>query len=128
MFSEPEHVGELQILIEQLNQNIHDLRSKAKGYAEHGKLYGTKLSEYFSPFLKENNGRLEGYLAKEPVHTFAGWSNDRWQSWAVGSAKEEAVIRIGDLIEPRSNGNFHIPAYIPFIGQGKSIIISCVVF
>lgn len=62
-------------------------------------------------------------MARQPKPKCADWSDQRWQSWAVGFAKEEGVIRIGELIEPRSNGSFHIPAYIPFIRQGKSIII-----
>lgn len=123
MFSEPKRVGELQLLIEQLNQRIRDSKSQAKGYVVHGRLYGARIREYYSPSFNENNNRLENYLAKEHAPTFAGWNNDRWRSWIVGSSKEEAVIRIGDLTESRSDENFRIPAYIPFIGQGKSIII-----
>jgi len=123
MLSEPKRVGELQFLIEQLNQHIRDLRSKAKGYAVHGRLHGARIKEYYASPFSENSNRLASYLAKVSVPTFAGWSNDRWRSWDVGSAKEEAVIRIGELTESRSDENFRIPAYIPLIGQGKSIII-----
>ena len=41
----------------------------------------------------------------------------------MNTAREETRIRIGDLIESRSNEDFVIPAYIPFIGQGKTVII-----
>lgn len=123
MLPKPKRVGELQILIEKLNQDIREAQSKAKAYFEHGQRYAQRLSEYFNPLFGANNYRLKTLLTNEPVSTFAGWNDERWQAWDVSSAREEAVIRIGDLTEPRTNEKFFIPAYIPFIGQGKTVII-----
>jgi S-DNA-T family DNA segregation ATPase FtsK/SpoIIIE len=123
MLPKPKRVGELQILIEKLNRDIRESQSKAKAYYEHGKRYAQRLGEYFNPLLGASNNRLKILLTSEPVSTFAGWGNERWQTWDVISAREESVIRIGDLTEPRTNGGFFIPAYIPFIGQGKTVII-----
>lgn len=123
MLPKPKRVGELQGIIERLLQDIRVSQSNAKAYFEHAKVHAQKLNAYFSPLFESNHNRLHSYLKSEPVSTFAGWDSEHWQQWDVLSAKEETFIRIGDLIEPRTNGEFFIPAYIPFIGQGKTIII-----
>lgn len=123
MLPKPKRVGELQELIERVNQDIRASQSKAKAYFEHGKVHAQKLNVYFSSLFGTNKNRLNSYLKTQPVSTFAGWDTDHWKQWDLASAREETFIRIGDLIEPRTNGNFFIPAYIPFIGQGKTIIV-----
>jgi DNA segregation ATPase FtsK/SpoIIIE, S-DNA-T family len=123
MLLKPKRIGELQILIEKLNQDVQESQSKAKAYYEHGKRYAQKLSDYFTPLLRTNNNQLKTLLTNTPVSTCSGWNSERWQTWDASSAREETVLRIGDLTEPRRNGEFFIPAYIPFIGQGKTVII-----
>jgi DNA segregation ATPase FtsK/SpoIIIE, S-DNA-T family len=119
----PENIDKLQDLIRNLNQDIQASQAKAKAYFEHGKANSQKLSQYFTPLLEANQRQLSSYLETVPTSTFAGWESDSWRQWDVTSAREETYIRIGDLIEPRTNGDFFIPAYIPFIGQGKTVII-----
>jgi DNA segregation ATPase FtsK/SpoIIIE, S-DNA-T family len=116
-------VRELETLIEHLIQTIGESKARAKAYFEHGRRYNLKLNDFFNPLLAETNNQLGVVLAQQPVSTLAGWNDSRWQTWDVNSAREETLIRIGDLVEPRTNGKFSVPAYIPFIGKGKTIII-----
>lgn len=123
MLPKPKRIEELQNLIDQLSLDMHESQSKAQAYFEHGKRFAQKLDEHFNLLLRANHSRLETLLGKDPLSTFSGWNDERWQDWDVSSAKEETFIRIGDLTEQRTNGRFFIPAYIPFIGRGKTIII-----
>jgi S-DNA-T family DNA segregation ATPase FtsK/SpoIIIE len=123
MLSKPKRALELQAFIEELNQDILGIQSSARAYLEHGKRYAQKLDEYVNLMLGANVNRLRTLLMTQPVSTVASWNNERWQTWDASTAKEESFIRIGDLIETRTSGGFSMPAYVPFIGQGKTVII-----
>jgi len=123
MLPKPKRIGELQALIEKLNQEIQETQSKAKAYFEHGRRYTQKLEEYSAPMLEANSKKLRNLLANQPVTTLAGWNDKNWQAWDVSTAREEAFIRIGELVETRADDGFLMPAYVPFIGRGKTIIL-----
>ncbi|MBK9926326.1 MAG: DNA translocase FtsK [Anaerolineales bacterium] len=126
MLPMPKNIDELQKLIGKLNQEISASQSRARSWAEHGKHYVQKLGEYFDPLLQENIEKLSTLLFNQPASSVASWNDNRWDTWGADAAREESVIRVGDLSEPRTNGIFHIPAYVPFIGQGKTIILRSV--
>lgn len=123
MLRKPKRVVELLGLIEELKQEVYQAQSRAKSYYQHGNQNAQRLEEFFTPIFDANKNNLRILLNNEPITTWSDWSDNLWQSWDVNTAREETRIRIGDLIESRSNEDFVIPAYIPFIGQGKTVII-----
>lgn len=123
MLPKPKRVVELQSLITGLNGEIRKGHSRARAFFEHGKRYAQQLDQYFNPIFAQNTNQLQSLLTSKPLSTFAGWNESKWQSWDVNTAKEETFIRIGELTEQRTSGGFTIPAYIPFIGQNKTIVL-----
>lgn len=116
-------IAEMQAQIEGLNQKIRESQSKAKGLENHGKQNATKLDGYFKSLLNANSDRFKTLLAKRPLASLAGWNEQRWESWDPTTSQLENLIRIGDLAEGRDSSDLRVPAYIPFIGHNKTIIV-----
>jgi len=127
MLPKPRRVGELEILIEDLDREIGVIQARAKAYYDHGKRYAEQLGAYFDPLLERNSKRLQETIAARittnSIPSYVRWNADDWKTWDVSAAREESVIRVGELRESRSGGAFVLPALIPFIGQGKTIIV-----
>ncbi len=127
MLPKSKRVIELEDLIDDLDQEILETRARAKAYYDHGKRHVQQLDAYFDPLLATNARRLRDTLAAkitpDSVPSYVNWSGDEWKTWDVSSSREESVIRIGELLETRGKGTFDLPATIPFIGQGKTVII-----
>lgn len=119
MFRESKRVQELRELITGLNQEIRGFQAKAEAYFEHGKQNAHKLDEYFTPILETNHSKLKTLLANQPAPVAAGWNNERWQVWKADTSSEEELIRIGELADE----GFCLPACVPFIGRGKTVIL-----
>lgn len=123
MPSKNKRIIELQSLIDKLNQIIRETQPRIKAYLEHGKRHAGNLGEYFGPLLEANAHRLKTLLDDQPISTIGGWDNRQWQGWDASTTTAESVIRIGDLTETRIKNGLVMPAFVPFIGQGKTIII-----
>jgi S-DNA-T family DNA segregation ATPase FtsK/SpoIIIE len=119
MFPESKRVQELQELIAGLNQEIRKFQAKAKAYFEHGKQNAQKLDAYFAPILETNHNKLKSLLDNQPTPVVAGWNSKRWVDWNAETSSESEFIRVGGLADKV----FSIPAYLPFIGKDKTIIV-----
>lgn len=117
-------ISELESRIASLKQAIQKNESEARALQQYGQLSTGKLGNFFNSILNQNSLRFENWLEGRPLPSVAGWSESLWQSWDPGTSEGESFIRVGDLIEQRSNGGLHIPGFIPFIGQNKTIIIA----
>ncbi len=116
-------ISELEARIADINQKIHEAQSKSRALYEHGQQKAGELSGYFSSILNANSHRLRAALAERPLPSVAGWEEEQWANWDPTTSREESLIRIGDIIEQRSNGAFKMPGYVPFIGQNKTVLI-----
>jgi DNA segregation ATPase FtsK/SpoIIIE, S-DNA-T family len=117
-------IDELQTRIAGLSAAIQDTESKARALHNYGQLCAGKLREYFASVLTVNSRKFDDLLTGRPLPSVASWDESRWQSWDPNTSEAGPFIRVGDLIEQRSNGGFRIPGYIPFIGQNRTIIIT----
>lgn len=128
-----ERIPELEDQISALSSKTDLIKSHIRGLIQHGKANATKLDPYFSSHLKESSEKLLAYWPNSVVHEDAGWSIDSWISWSppVWNPDDKSqnaipsLIRIGEFLENRKGGinNFRIPAFAPFIGQNRTIII-----
>lgn len=119
MFLESKRVQELRGIIEGLNQEIREFQAKAKAYFEHGKRNAQKLDEYFTPILETNHSKLKTLLANQPAPVVDGWNSEKWSVWNAETSSEGKLVRIGELADK----DFSVPTYLPFIGEGKTIIL-----
>jgi S-DNA-T family DNA segregation ATPase FtsK/SpoIIIE len=117
-------ISELETRIASLNEQIGETESKARALQQYGEISAGKLKEHFTSLLAANSRKFEEQLAGRPLTSVAGWDDPQWQSWDASTSDGEAFIRVGNLVEQRSNGGFRIPGYVPFIGQNRTIIIS----
>jgi len=117
-------ISELQTQISNLNQRIQEHQTRAKALQRSGEQAAGQFQQYFDNFLTANSRKFNDVLAGRPLPTVAHWKEPGWSSWAPNSLEAERIVRVGDLIEQRSNGGFSLPGYIPFIGMNKTIIIA----
>ena len=116
-------IPELESRIAELNQEIEQSRQRARAIYEHGQRCAQQLGDYFNPQLEAHARRFGSALASLPLATVSGWRDDRWKDWDASTSREAPVIRVGSLIEQRTNGSLQLPAYAPFVGQNRTIII-----
>lgn len=117
-------ISEIQTHISSLDQKIREHQTRAKAFQYSGEQAVGRLPQYFDAFLNENLRKLSEVLAARPLPSVAAWKEPRWNSWAPNASEAESLMRVGDLVEQRSNGKFTLPGYIPFIGMNKTIIIT----
>src|SRR5689334_7774831 len=117
-------ISEIQAHISSLDQKIREHQTRAKAFQYSGEQAVGRLPQYFDAFLNENLRKLSEVLAARPLPSVAAWKEPRWNSWAPNASEAESLMRVGDLVEQRSNGKFTLPGYIPFIGMNKTIIIT----
>ena len=116
-------ISELQAQISNLDQQIREHQTRAKAYQQSGEQAVGRLPQYFESFLTANSHKFNEVLAERPLPSVAAWKEPRWSSWAPDSSAAESLMRVGDLVEQRSNGKLRLPGYIPFIGMNKTIVI-----
>ncbi len=114
----------LHAAIEQLNQHIAELQTKAQSLVDHGRANAKKLPDFYAPTTTATQERLAGLLASVPVANRVTWEHEAWANWDVEPMTSKLdLLRYGDLAELRSNGAFTAPAYLPFIGRNNTIVI-----
>ena len=116
-------IPELEARIAGLNQEIEQSRQQARAIYQYGKRQAQQLDDYFNSQLQAHAQHFEAALTSLPLATVGGWREGRWETWDAATSREAPVIRVGSLIEQRTNGSLQLPAYAPFIGQNRTIII-----
>lgn len=130
-------ISGLESQIQKLRQEIAASEARIRGLVELGKRNHQRLDKYSLPILEENRTSLGIQLDSRPIHQIGSWHNRRWNAWDANQAAnvvklpgEQLVsqlnrLRIGDWVEQRINADqkFTLPAYVPFIGSRRTIII-----
>ncbi|HKQ09103.1 MAG TPA: FtsK/SpoIIIE domain-containing protein [Blastocatellia bacterium] len=116
-------IAEIEAHIEELNRKVRESQSQAKALQDHGRQNAAQLDGYFQSLLKANSERFKNSLGHRPISSSANWAEPRWASWNPAAAQIENLIRIGDLVERRDGSDLRLPAYLPFIGQHKTVIV-----
>lgn len=116
--------------IEQLESKILELveqnrqsELEAVKIFQYGQQQAQKLPSHFDPLLTDSVQELKKHLAIRPLTTISNWQPELWEDWDPKTSREDTIVRIGSLSEDRSGNQFVLPAFIPFIGANKTIII-----
>lgn len=115
-------MAELNSQIETLNRELAQSHSKARGFFELASSNASKIDDHFSAVLSANTQKTATQLAGHPPPRAAAWTPELWTAWDPLTATEERILRIGNLVDDKDK-NFSVPAYVPFLGQNKTIII-----
>ncbi len=127
-----EKIPLLEEEIDRLQAQIKERRAHAHGLAKYAHGQTHLRDDYFQPKFAQIDAGADQLDDNNPVHLYSGWCSSRWQAWSppVWDQDEGATqdlptrLRVGDLVESRSGGgDFKVPAFVPFIGQNKTIII-----
>lgn len=119
----PTKIDEFESKIRELIQQRQQSERQAAKLLHYGKQQSLKLSSHFDPRLADKAQRLKSNLATRPISTISGWQPALWENWDPVTSREDVHVRIGDISEDRSGKQFILPAFLPFIGSNKTIII-----
>jgi len=128
-----EKIPLLEDKIGTLRQRAEKVKAMTRGLIKHAKSYEARIPEFFDRRLQQNQGGIVELFPAQTADRFLPWGAQQWAGWLPGSfevvdgssatAFIPGTIRIGDLVEARSNGKFQVPAMLPFIGKNRTIII-----
>jgi len=124
----------LEDKIRTLVKKSEKIKASMRGLIQHGQEHQSKIPNFFSSRLLENQTAAAKLLSAESVHRFLAWNSPDWQNWSLpafgdmSNLQEDPnlvpnTLRIGEFVESRSNTDFKLPAMIPFIGGERTIII-----
>jgi S-DNA-T family DNA segregation ATPase FtsK/SpoIIIE len=118
-----EQVAQVEAQIQKLQMELAVAQKRAFSLFQYGKKQTQQIESYFNALLiKNQNAILERYVNQLPQNV-VGWNDtERWNTWDSSKAGEEPLIRIGDMVEQGASP-IAIPAFAPFIGANKTIII-----
>lgn len=118
----PEHEAEIASLRRQIagrQARVHALRRLARSQ-------GQLLDAHFQPQFDSAHQKLTALLQSRSLAVHAGWQGDSFARWLPESigVNELAYLRCGDLVEERGATPVNLPAFLPFIGQNRTIVIN----
>jgi S-DNA-T family DNA segregation ATPase FtsK/SpoIIIE len=122
MVSTAEKIAEREANIQKLQAELGQAQVRASSYVQYGQPYADRVRAYFDELLAKNLQSALAALNSLPPQNVAGWSSERWASWDADKCSLEQTIRVGTVKE-QERPALEVPAYVPFIGSGKTIII-----
>jgi S-DNA-T family DNA segregation ATPase FtsK/SpoIIIE len=117
-------IAELQTQISNLNQQVQEHQSRARAFQQSGESAVKRFAQYFDSFFAASSQKFQELFAGRSLPNVAPWKESGWTSWTPDSSLAEPYMRVGDLVEQRSNGKLCMPGFIPFIGSNRSIVIT----
>lgn len=112
----------LEQQISKLQLELDTAQVRAQSLFQYGKNQAQAIEAYYASLFADNADKTKNCLATYPPQNVAGWNDDRWSEWNAAQAREEKIIRIGDMVDQQSNA-FSVVGYAPFVGSNKAIII-----
>ncbi len=118
-----ERIAEIERRIQQKQSEVTALIAQAQVFVNYGRQQADELQSYNASLLDQDLAAIREVIESLPFETAAGWDDPRWNSWQPEAALDETRIRIGDLLDSRFVDTVITPAYAPFIGQNRTVII-----
>jgi S-DNA-T family DNA segregation ATPase FtsK/SpoIIIE len=113
----------IQEEIEAFETEQRRIEGDARAILDYALAQGAKLESHYRPLLQAQTTELHRRLAHLPVAFAAGWTDDRWQTWAAESVGRLSLLRVGELTEAGADA-VTVPAFVPFVGSGRCFVIS----
>lgn len=109
------------------NRILNEFRttqSRVASLIERGQECIAQLPAFFRDSLRRNNDTITHICDSYPFAASADWNDERWQEWQPKLADNLTLLRYGSLEEQgRQNNAVSLPAWAPFIGHERTIII-----
>lgn len=116
-------IASLEAAIVQLRNEIQAAHGRGASLVAHAKQEALKLDAYFEPKLSSNDEQLKALVDGLPIACRSEWSASEWRLWEAVPIQRLDLVRYGTATETRPGGRISLPAFIPFIGRNKSVII-----
>src|SRR5690242_605372 len=122
MFKTTKRIAEMRDQIRKCQFDLSVAQSHAQAFFHHGQRHAELLDSYYISLLAKNQEAVLDLLASHSPASGAAWNSDLWNSWNASIGSEDKLIRLGEMRE-QEPPQFFVPAYGPFIGAHKTIII-----
>jgi S-DNA-T family DNA segregation ATPase FtsK/SpoIIIE len=116
-------IASLEAENNRLQEQIRASHLRGQALLSHAQRQTEALKQYFTPNLDAGVAHLEELTDQLPLPMATEWSMDAWQSWDVLPIPRIDLLRYGIMSESRAEGNLSLPAFVPFVGGNRSIII-----
>lgn len=118
-----ETIASLEAANAELQNDIREAHLKGQALLQHARRQMEGLNNYFAPFLSESSKQLQELSSHLPLPMAAEWSVNAWQRWDVLPIPRLDLLRYGIMKESRAEGQLTLPAFVPFVGRNRSVII-----
>lgn len=118
-----ERIAAIEGSIAQVEARIADIQYDARGILARGRRGAAMVDGHFAKQVDAQAQRLHALIAGQPVPLVAAWDDPAWERWSFATAVEEPLLRVGDLAVPGTGDGMRLPAFVPFIGQARTIIL-----
>jgi DNA segregation ATPase FtsK/SpoIIIE, S-DNA-T family len=116
----------LEQAIREEQQRIKEAEAKAaeaKARARnHAAAFARDAAAHLTQIRTENSERARILADTYPPFLRGDWPEQAWSEWIPASPPPPGVMTVGELSDPEDE-DFRIPAFIPFIGQGATVVI-----
>lgn len=118
-----QRIDEHEDAIRRLEYERAEAMRRANGLYKHGIEFSHQVNDYWMGLLNADYQRIRSLTASAKTANTADWTDTAWNSWSPDEVLEPPIIRVGDMVEGRTKKLPIVPGYVPFIGQGRTIII-----
>ena len=118
-----EKINTLQKQIQESEYNFHQRKDKASRQISG---YQQRVKRFFSTQLEKDREATQKYLSKMAPYLSADWQSPHWDVWAPQGVDLQSLLYSGKFVDTSTNGTstqYEIPAFLPFIGENKTVII-----
>jgi len=118
-------INDIKAHLADLERRRATLYHKIQSVAAHSKKQHATLDGFMRPYFEDNASELRQSLADKPITALSGWNDPAWKTWdaTTEASTLDTFIRAGGLADNYGSAQNEIPALIPFIGRGKTIIL-----
>jgi len=105
--------------VEEARRGINEACADAQAQAES---YKQSVAVHYSSLLSRNDEQGRNLVKPEAPFLRGDWLEDPWLHWTPQTIVPPSVVIAGELTDSRG-GNFRAPFPVPFIGQGRTVIV-----
>jgi DNA segregation ATPase FtsK/SpoIIIE, S-DNA-T family len=118
------HRQALQVSLARLRAEMDLTRQRIQRCDQQGQWAGQEQRRRLTMELRQRGEQLSALDQSLGHENQLPWELNRWDTWRAKGATSVSEIRIGTLRESPSSEQLDVPLSIPFIGGGKSIVIT----
>jgi DNA segregation ATPase FtsK/SpoIIIE, S-DNA-T family len=114
----------LQVSLARLRSEMDITRQRIQRCDQQGQVAGAELRTRLTSEIGHRGEQISALDRSFGHESQLPWELSRWDTWRAKGASSAAEIRIGALRESLAGDGLDVPLTIPFIGGGKSIVVT----